>query len=258
MDMWVMLEPARVGVEYGNGPGRALRLFVVAAGRAYRLPGAAPEPVANDLGVYRSETAPFGRQGEGQQEIIGWHQRSHSTFQPWLALTVRRKQPLALRRLDEAGRPPGFLQHVLVVELQAVEVELDRAPGVRGQQVGEVVRELRFGGAVNPTIDMLADSADGARRRRWSSVAAPCTGDVYDASGSAGQGARQRVLSSCWLIVTKYCRIKSLGIEGMKVQNNSWCRSTGLLRVAASSNPALQRTCRKRRVPELACWGSTQ
>jgi NTE family protein len=28
----------------------------------------------------------------------------------------------------------------------------------------------------------------------------------------------------------------SLGIEGMKVQNNSWCHSTGFLRVAASSN----------------------
>jgi hypothetical protein len=31
----------------------------------------------------------------------------------------------------------------------------------------------------------------------------------------------------------------SLGIEGMKVQNNSCCRSRGFFRVAASSNPAL-------------------
>ncbi|MCX7171746.1 MAG: hypothetical protein NTY41_16100, partial [Proteobacteria bacterium] len=31
----------------------------------------------------------------------------------------------------------------------------------------------------------------------------------------------------------------SFGIEGMNVQNNSWCRSKRLLRVAASSNPAL-------------------
>ncbi|MDP1613506.1 MAG: hypothetical protein Q8M11_20800, partial [Sulfuritalea sp.] len=31
----------------------------------------------------------------------------------------------------------------------------------------------------------------------------------------------------------------SLGIEGMKVQDNSWCRSKPLLRVAASSNMAV-------------------
>jgi hypothetical protein len=36
----------------------------------------------------------------------------------------------------------------------------------------------------------------------------------------------------------------SLGIEGMKVQDNSWCRSKPLLRVAASSNPAVNRTLR--------------
>jgi hypothetical protein len=32
-----------------------------------------------------------------------------------------------------------------------------------------------------------------------------------------------------------------LGIEGMKVQNNSWRRSRRFLRVAASSNKALHR-----------------
>ena len=38
---------------------------------------------------------------------------------------------------------------------------------------------------------------------------------------------------------------QSLSIEGVNVQNNSWRRSRRLLRVAASSNPALKRDAPK-------------
>ena len=39
-------------------------------------------------------------------------------------------QALGLGRLDQAGRHPGFAQDVFVVELQPVQVQLDRTPGV--------------------------------------------------------------------------------------------------------------------------------
>ena len=50
-----------------------------------------------------------------------------------------------------------------VVELQPVQIELDRAPGVRGQQLGEIVGQLLLGQRVGPLIEALADAPDGAR-----------------------------------------------------------------------------------------------
>ena len=47
----------------------------------------------------------------------------------------------------------------------------------------------------------------------------------------------------------KILQNQSLGIEGVKVQNNSWRRSRRLLRVAASSNMALKRDGRYRACP---------
>ncbi len=43
------------------------------------------------------------------------------------------RQALTFGRLDQAGRHPRFLQDMLGVELQAVQIEFDRAPGVRRQ-----------------------------------------------------------------------------------------------------------------------------
>ena len=40
------------------------------------------------------------------------------------------------------GQLPGPAQHVQGVELQAVEVVLDRAPGVNGDEVAEAIGEL--------------------------------------------------------------------------------------------------------------------
>ena len=41
-------------------------------------------------------------------------------------------QAHALRRLDQTGRDPGLAQDVGVEELQPIQIELDRAPGMRG------------------------------------------------------------------------------------------------------------------------------
>jgi hypothetical protein len=49
-----------------------------------------------------------------------------------------------------------------VEELQAVQIELDGAPGVGGQKVGEVVGQLRLGEGVDLIVEVLASPADGA------------------------------------------------------------------------------------------------
>lgn len=53
-------------------------------------------------------------------------------------------QALALGRLDQAGGDPGLLQSMGVEKLEAIQVELDGTPGVRGDEVGEVASELGF------------------------------------------------------------------------------------------------------------------
>jgi hypothetical protein len=44
--------------------------------------------IEDDVGVGQSEPAPFGRQREGQQKVVGRDQALHLTFQPLLALVV--------------------------------------------------------------------------------------------------------------------------------------------------------------------------
>ena len=41
------------------------------------------------------------------------------------------------------GHGPGLAQNVQGVELEGVQIKLDRAPGVRGDQITEVVGQLR-------------------------------------------------------------------------------------------------------------------
>lgn len=50
-------------------------------------------------------------------------------------------------------------------DLQAVQIEFDRAPRVRRHQFGEVVRELLLGEVVDPAIEALADPPNCARVR---------------------------------------------------------------------------------------------
>ena len=68
----------------------------------------------------------------------------------------------AARRLDQPRRYPGLAQDVQGEELQPIQIELDRAPGVRGEKFGEVVGELRLGQAVDLVIETRTDAADGA------------------------------------------------------------------------------------------------
>ncbi len=51
-------------------------------------------------------------------------------------------QPLGARWLDQVNRHPGFFQHMLVEELEAIQVEFDGTPGVGAEQIGEIGEQL--------------------------------------------------------------------------------------------------------------------
>ena len=48
------------------------------------------------------------------------------------------------------------------VELQAVQIEFDGAPGVRANQVAEIVGELGFRQGINVMGEVVTDAPDGA------------------------------------------------------------------------------------------------
>lgn len=75
------------------------------------------------------------------------------------------RQALRARRFDQTGRHPGFLQHVLVVELEPVQIELERTPGVRLTQVGEVIQQVGLAQIVDLMSEVVSHPAHGARIR---------------------------------------------------------------------------------------------
>jgi len=73
-------------------------------------------------------------------------------------------QPLALGWANEIGHLPELAQHVQGVELQAVHVMFDGAPGVGGEQLAEVVGGKLARELVVPVAEILAHASDGACR----------------------------------------------------------------------------------------------
>ena len=141
--------------------------------------------------------------------------------------------------LDQTGRHPGPAQDMRVVELQPVQIELDRAPRVRGQQLGEVVGQLLLGQGLDLVIEALADAPDGTR------------------VGVDGLGLQTLELEVLEVgLVLSLEMLREVGHDGkssmggtdsrarigcVNLHHTSQIRSNGLLRVAASSNPALKR-----------------
>src|SRR3990172_4480843 len=72
------------------------------------------------------------------------------------------RQALGPGRLDQTRSYPGLTQDMRVVELQPIQIQFDRAPGMRCHKLGEVVRQLSLGQTVNLIIKALPDPADGA------------------------------------------------------------------------------------------------
>jgi len=75
------------------------------------------------------------------------------------------RQALCARRFDQTGCHPGLFQHVPVVELEPVQIELDRTPGVRLAQIGEVIHQVGLAQIADLMIEGVSHPADGARIR---------------------------------------------------------------------------------------------
>jgi hypothetical protein len=71
-------------------------------------------------------------------------------------------QALRLGRLDQVGHCPRLLEHMRGEELQAVEVELDRAPRVGADEVAEILGELRLGERLDAVVEIRAQAPDSA------------------------------------------------------------------------------------------------
>lgn len=74
-------------------------------------------------------------------------------------------QALGSRGFDQLRCHPGLTQHVGVVELQPLQIELHGAPGVRGDEFGEILPELILGELIDAMLIALTDSTDRARIR---------------------------------------------------------------------------------------------
>ena len=65
-----------------------------------------------------------------------------------------------LGRFDQRDILPRLVQYPGVEEFQAVEVELDRAPGVRVQDLREIIEQLAGAEIVQPAIEIVSDTPD--------------------------------------------------------------------------------------------------
>lgn len=68
-----------------------------------------------------------------------------------------------LGRFDQGDILPRLVQYPGIEEFQPVEVELDRAPGVRVQEFREIIEQLAGAEMVHPAIEIVADPPDGPR-----------------------------------------------------------------------------------------------
>jgi hypothetical protein len=116
MDMRVIIELARVRVQHRNGAGSALQLLVVVAESTHRFPTTLHQRRVHHALVRPGERPEFGRQGKGQQEILGGHLFLQLAFQPLLALVM-----LAVGAVAMAA---GVRQQFLMVTFGALDLHL--------------------------------------------------------------------------------------------------------------------------------------
>ena len=75
------------------------------------------------------------------------------------------RQALYPRRLDDIDPIPGSVQDMAIEELQTTAVQLDRAPGVGFEQIGEVRAQLLGAQIVWTAVEILGGTSDCTRVR---------------------------------------------------------------------------------------------
>ena len=132
----------------------------VALGVAYLDAHSGGIDVADFEGQSFAQAQPQTVEGEIEHPVTQGARRREQALRFVNGDNVR--QTLGLRRLDQIRHHPGFLQDVGGVELQAVEIELDRAPRVRPDQVAEILGELRLREIVDLLAEIRTQPPDGA------------------------------------------------------------------------------------------------
>jgi hypothetical protein len=94
--MRVIVETASVGVQHRDGARAALKLAVVAGEGRERVPSAAHQSIVEHVLMRPGERPELGRQGEGEQEVLGRQLPLQLSFQPLLALVVLAVRAVAM------------------------------------------------------------------------------------------------------------------------------------------------------------------
>ena len=94
--MRVIIEIAGVGVQYANGPGFALKLFIVEREGMERLPTALHHQIVNDALMLPGQRPEFFGQGEGDEEILGRHLFLQLAFDPLLTFVILAMRAVAV------------------------------------------------------------------------------------------------------------------------------------------------------------------
>jgi hypothetical protein len=71
------------------------------------------------------------------------------------------RQTLCPWRFDQLKHWPGLIQNVGIEEFKTVQIKLNATPGVRFQQVAEIIGQLGFGQIVNLIVEISADAPHG-------------------------------------------------------------------------------------------------
>lgn len=126
------LDARALGVTVGHGQSQALT-----QAQAQDVEGEEQHPVVEHAGVVQDDLDLGIADDVGPARDLGWEY--------------------------DARHRPRLAQHVFGEELQAVQIELDAAPGMRGLHLGEVVRQLSGRECGDLVVEMLPNAPHGTR-----------------------------------------------------------------------------------------------
>lgn len=124
MNVRVILQLARVRMQNSDRPRGALQLPVVLTEGAHRLPTAAQEQIVGLALMCPGQCPEFGRQSEGQQEVLGGNLFPQLPLQPLLTLVVLTVWAVAVTA--------GMWNQRLVVAFGAMKLHLRAGLGAAG------------------------------------------------------------------------------------------------------------------------------